>query len=88
MKIANANGRPVLILGDEIADIAEASEGRFGPDPMSPVRGIGRISLTSPPPSPPAPARSSRPTCVARCRRPDRCSPSGSTTAATPRSPA
>ena len=35
MKIANSNGRAVLVLGDHIADIAEASGGRFGPDPMS-----------------------------------------------------
>jgi 2,4-diketo-3-deoxy-L-fuconate hydrolase len=35
MKIANANGRAVLVLEDEIADIAAASEGRFGPDPMA-----------------------------------------------------
>jgi 2-keto-4-pentenoate hydratase/2-oxohepta-3-ene-1,7-dioic acid hydratase in catechol pathway len=34
VKIANSNGRAVLVLGDEIADIAEASDGRFGPDPM------------------------------------------------------
>jgi len=35
MKIANANGRAVLVLGDEIADVAEVSGGLFGPDPMS-----------------------------------------------------
>lgn len=35
MKIANCNGRAVLVLGDEIADIATVSGGRFGPDPMS-----------------------------------------------------
>ena len=35
MKLANANGRAVLVLGDEIADIATASHGRFGPDPMT-----------------------------------------------------
>lgn len=35
MKIANVNGRTVLVLGDEIADIATASDGRFGPDPMA-----------------------------------------------------
>ena len=35
MKIANLNGRTVLVLGDEIADIATASDGRFGPDPMA-----------------------------------------------------
>ena len=36
MKIANANDRAVLVLGDEIADVATASGGRFGPDPMGP----------------------------------------------------
>jgi 2-keto-4-pentenoate hydratase/2-oxohepta-3-ene-1,7-dioic acid hydratase in catechol pathway len=35
MKLANAKGRAALVLGDEIADIATASEGRFGPDPMA-----------------------------------------------------
>lgn len=34
MKFANANGRAVLVLKDEVADLAEASGGRFGPDPM------------------------------------------------------
>jgi 2,4-didehydro-3-deoxy-L-rhamnonate hydrolase len=34
MKIANAHGRAVLVLGDEVADVATASEGRFGPHPM------------------------------------------------------
>ncbi len=35
MKIATVANRAVLVLGDEIADIATASNGRFGPDPMS-----------------------------------------------------
>jgi 2-keto-4-pentenoate hydratase/2-oxohepta-3-ene-1,7-dioic acid hydratase in catechol pathway len=35
VKLATANGRAVLVLGDEIADIATASRGRFGPDPMT-----------------------------------------------------
>jgi 2-keto-4-pentenoate hydratase/2-oxohepta-3-ene-1,7-dioic acid hydratase in catechol pathway len=35
VKIANCNNRAVLVLGEEIADIAQASKGRFGPDPMS-----------------------------------------------------
>jgi 2,4-diketo-3-deoxy-L-fuconate hydrolase len=35
MKLANVNGRAALILGDEIADVATASQGRFGPDPMA-----------------------------------------------------
>jgi 2-keto-4-pentenoate hydratase/2-oxohepta-3-ene-1,7-dioic acid hydratase in catechol pathway len=34
MKIGNVTGRAVLVLGDEVADIAQASGGRFGPDPM------------------------------------------------------
>jgi len=34
VKLANANDRAVLVLGDEIADVATASGGRFGPDPM------------------------------------------------------
>ena len=35
MKIANSNGRAAIALGDEIADIAEISGGKFGPDPMT-----------------------------------------------------
>jgi 2-keto-4-pentenoate hydratase/2-oxohepta-3-ene-1,7-dioic acid hydratase in catechol pathway len=35
MKLANHDGRAVLVLDDEIADIATASHGRFGPDPMT-----------------------------------------------------
>ena len=35
MKIANVNGRAALVIGDEITDIASASNGRFGPDPMA-----------------------------------------------------
>jgi 2,4-didehydro-3-deoxy-L-rhamnonate hydrolase len=35
MKLANSNGRAVLVLGDRVADVAEISGGRFGPDPMS-----------------------------------------------------
>ncbi|MFD0687609.1 fumarylacetoacetate hydrolase family protein [Actinomadura fibrosa] len=35
MKIAAIDGRAVLVLGDRVADIATASDGRFGPDPMS-----------------------------------------------------
>jgi 2,4-diketo-3-deoxy-L-fuconate hydrolase len=35
MKIANVNGRAALVLGDEFADVEQASGGRFGPDPMA-----------------------------------------------------
>ena len=35
MKLANVHDRAVLVLDDEIADVAEASDGRFGPDPMT-----------------------------------------------------
>jgi 2-keto-4-pentenoate hydratase/2-oxohepta-3-ene-1,7-dioic acid hydratase in catechol pathway len=34
VKLANLDGRAAVVLGDEIADIATASNGRFGPDPM------------------------------------------------------
>ncbi len=35
MKLANVEGRAALVLGDEIADVATASGGRFGPEPMA-----------------------------------------------------
>lgn len=35
MKIANLDGRLVLVLDDGVADVATASDGRFGPDPMA-----------------------------------------------------
>ena len=35
MKLANVNGRAAIVLGDEIADVATSSGGRFGPDPMA-----------------------------------------------------
>lgn len=35
MKLANHGGRAVLVLNDAIADVEEASGGRFGPDLMS-----------------------------------------------------
>lgn len=35
MKLANLDGRLVLVLADGVADVAAASDGRFGPDPMS-----------------------------------------------------
>lgn len=35
MRIANISGRAALVIGDEIADLATVSDGRFGPDPMS-----------------------------------------------------
>lgn len=35
MKVANSNGRAVLVVGDRIVDIEEASGRRFGPDPMA-----------------------------------------------------
>jgi len=36
MKLANVKGRAALVVGDQIADIATVSNGRFGPDPMDP----------------------------------------------------
>ena len=34
MKIANLDGRLVIVVGDGVADVEAASGGRFGPDPM------------------------------------------------------
>ena len=35
MKLANHQGRAALVFDDTVADVHEASGGRFGPDPMS-----------------------------------------------------
>jgi 2-keto-4-pentenoate hydratase/2-oxohepta-3-ene-1,7-dioic acid hydratase in catechol pathway len=35
VKLANVNGRAALVLGDQLADVATASEGRFRADPMA-----------------------------------------------------
>jgi 2,4-didehydro-3-deoxy-L-rhamnonate hydrolase len=35
VKIANLDGRLVLVLAEGVADVATASQGRFGPDPMT-----------------------------------------------------
>ena len=34
MRLANVGGRAAIVIGDEIADVATVSGGRFGPDPM------------------------------------------------------
>jgi 2,4-diketo-3-deoxy-L-fuconate hydrolase len=34
MKLANASGRAVLVIGDEIADLEQVSDGGLSPDPM------------------------------------------------------
>ena len=36
MKLANIDDRAVLIVDDTVVDVANASDGRFGPDPMDP----------------------------------------------------
>lgn len=35
MKLANLDGRAVLVCAESVADVYDASGGRFGPDPMS-----------------------------------------------------
>lgn len=35
MKVANQAGRAVIVLGDQVADVAAVSAGAFGPDPMA-----------------------------------------------------
>ena len=34
MKLANHDGRAVIVLPDGVADVATSSDGAFGPDPM------------------------------------------------------
>jgi 2,4-didehydro-3-deoxy-L-rhamnonate hydrolase len=34
VKLANHDGRAALVIGDRVVDVADASGGRFGPDPM------------------------------------------------------
>jgi 2-keto-4-pentenoate hydratase/2-oxohepta-3-ene-1,7-dioic acid hydratase in catechol pathway len=36
VKIANIDGRAAVIVDDTVVDVATASDGRFGPDPMDP----------------------------------------------------
>ena len=81
MKIANVNGRAALVLGDEIADIATASDGRFGPDPMGLYDDWDAFASFADRATSPAPGRSSRPTSATPCPRRARSSPSASTTA-------
>ncbi|MBI3783677.1 MAG: fumarylacetoacetate hydrolase family protein [Deltaproteobacteria bacterium] len=35
MRLANVQGRAALVIGDKVADVEQASKGRFGPDPMA-----------------------------------------------------
>lgn len=35
LRVATAGGRLVALLGDNLVDVADASDGRFGPDPLS-----------------------------------------------------
>ena len=86
MKFANLGGRATLVVDGRAVDVATASDGRFGPDPMSVyddwaafvrLRRHGQRRRH-------APRRGA--SSAARCPHPARCSPSGSTTGATPRS--
>ena len=43
MKIANCNGRAVLVLGDEIADVADRVRRRVRPRPDERLRRLGRV---------------------------------------------
>jgi 2-keto-4-pentenoate hydratase/2-oxohepta-3-ene-1,7-dioic acid hydratase in catechol pathway len=44
MRLANLSGRLVLIVGDGAVDVATASGGRWGPDPMSPYGDWARFA--------------------------------------------
>ena len=35
MRLANLQGRAVVVRGDRAVDVADASDGRFGPDPQA-----------------------------------------------------
>ena len=85
MKLANLDGRAALVLGDEIADVAAASDGRFDPDPMALYAKWDAFRDFAAHPSPPGPVPSSKPSCATRRHDPTKCSPSSSITAATPR---
>ena len=89
MKLANVDGRAALVLDDAIADVAERLRRPLRPRPRcaSTTTGPTFVDVRRRA-SPTAPAPSSRPSSAARSRPRARCSPSGSTTAATPRSPA
>ena len=56
MRVANADGRAVLIHGDGIVDIAAASNGALPADPQLALRALGRGACASPSASPSADA--------------------------------
>ena len=77
MKIANVNGRATLVVGDEIVDIAAASDGAFSADPMSPYADWSAfVDFAERDHDRHRPARRGRPAAVP-CRARARCSPSG-----------
>ena len=43
MKLANYDGRAALVLDGSMADVHDASGGRFGPDPMSRLPGLAGL---------------------------------------------
>ena len=76
MKVANVAGRAALVFGNEVADVAEVSDGRFGPDPMDLLTdwtAFKRFAQKSPR----LPARWSCQTCAALSLDRARSSPSG-----------
>ena len=85
MKLANHAGRAALVLDDGIADVAKASDGRFGPDLGSVYDDWDAFVDFAADRHHRDRTRSSRPTSAIRYPRHGRCSPSASTTGATPR---
>lgn len=85
--LANLAGRAVLVPGDEVADIADASDPRFGPDPSAVYDDWDAFTTWAA-----GVDTSTGPLVESELRNPvphrDRCSPSGSTTALTPTRPA
>ena len=69
MKLANSNGRAVIVLGEEVVDVAEATGGQFGPDPMDIYRNWVDFLETAPDITT-GTGGSAKPTCVARSPMP------------------
>ena len=84
MKLANVGGRAALVLADGVAD-SRGVRRRFGPDPRRSTT-MGRVRRVRGRRSTAGTGALVEADLGARCPRPGRCSPSGSTTGATPRS--
>ena len=77
MKLANLDGRAVLITDDGAIDLATASDGRFGPDVQAVYDDWAALTAWVAGLDRPAPRPTTRPTSVRPCRGRARSSRSG-----------